>query len=136
MINENKRIKWLVYTVAVGLIPIISRFLIWLVISNKTVNLLSASDFVSFGLVLHISNINEIEHFTLNKSWKTIQNGISIIFISFYGLLFSLVSISENNNIFDKNVLLCCTIFLAAISFLISYSVYDRLSSLSKSQKD
>jgi hypothetical protein len=136
MFDENKKVKWLVYTVAVGLIPIVSRFLIWLIIRNKTINLLSASDFISFGLVLHISNINEIEHFTLNKSWKTIQNGVSIIFISFYGLLFSLVLISENNDIFDKNILVFCTIFLAAISLLLSYSVYDRLSSLSKTQKE
>ena len=59
---ENKKIKWLIYTVLVGLIPILSRLLIWLVTKEGTVEMLNASDFVAFGLVLHISNINEIEH--------------------------------------------------------------------------
>ncbi len=53
-------------------------------------DIFNASDFVAFGLILHISNINEIEHFNDNeKSWKTIQNGISIGFISLYSVLFT-----------------------------------------------
>jgi len=60
----DKKTKWLIYTVLVGLIPILSRLLVWLVTNTGTVNILSPSDFVIFGLVLHISNINEIEHFS------------------------------------------------------------------------
>lgn len=57
---ENKKIKWLIYTVLVGLIPIMSRLLVWLVSNKVGIEILNASDFVAFGLVLHISNINEI----------------------------------------------------------------------------
>ncbi|AFJ43528.1 hypothetical protein [Francisella orientalis] len=69
----NKKIKWLIYTVLVGLIPILSRLIVWLVTKKGSVSLFSPSDFVAFGLVLHISNINEIEHFSgIQKEWKTV----------------------------------------------------------------
>ena len=126
---ENKKIKWLIYTVLVGLLPIFSRLFVWLVTSNGTVDLLSPSDFVAFGFVLHISNINEIEHLETNKSWKTIQNGVSITFIAFYSILLSLTLIK--GNVVDIVAITYCTMVLAIISFLISYSVYDRVSKLS-----
>jgi len=123
----SKKIKWLIYTVLVGLIPILSRLIVWLVTKEGSVNLFSPSDFVAFGLVLHISNINEIEHFSgIKKEWKTAQNGISIAFIAFYSVLFALTLIGEN--IVDVNAITICTIVLSVVSFLISYSVYDRIS--------
>ena len=74
---ENKKIKWLIYTVLVGLIPIISRFLVWGVTQAGTVSILAASDFIAFGLILHISNINEIEHLSdSDKSCKI--NGVRL----------------------------------------------------------
>lgn len=83
----SKKIKWLIYTVLVGLIPILSRLIVWVVTKEGSVDLLSPSDFVAFGLVLHISNINEIEHFSgVEREWKTSQNGISIAFIAFYSV--------------------------------------------------
>lgn len=123
----NKKIKWLIYTVGVGLIPILSRLIVWLVTKEGSVNLFSPSDFVAFGLVLHISNINEIEHFSgIEKEWKTAQNGISIAFIAFYSVLFALTLLGEI--IVDVNSITICTIVLSIVSFLISYSVFDRVS--------
>lgn len=123
----NKKTKWLIYTVLVGLIPILSRSLAWVVTNTGTVDFLSSSDFVAFGLVLHISNINEIEHFgNVGKEWKTIQNGISIAFIAFYSVLYSLMLIGDK--VVDITAITYCSIFLAFVSFLISYSVYDRIS--------
>jgi hypothetical protein len=126
----NKKIKWLIYTVLVGLIPIFSRLIVWLVTKEGSVNLFSPSDFVAFGLVLHISNINEIEHFsTIERDWKTAQNGVSIAFIAFYSVLFALTLIGES--IVDINAITICTMILSIVSFLISYSVYDRVSKAS-----
>ena len=123
----NKKIKWLIYTVLVGLIPILSRLIVWVVTKAGSVNLLSPSDFVAFGLVLHISNINEIEHFSgVGSEWKTTQNGISIAFIAFYSVLFALNLIGKS--IVDVNAITICTVVLSIVSFLISYSVYDRIS--------
>ena len=46
------------------------------------------ADLAVFGLILHISNINEIAHFDeSDQSWKITQNGISIAFISWYSIL-------------------------------------------------
>ena len=126
----NRKIKWLIYTVLVGLIPILSRLIVWAVTKEGSVNLLSPSDFVAFGLVLHISNINEIEHFSgVEREWKTAQNGISIAFIAFYSVLFALTLVGDG--IVDVAAITICTIILSLVSFLISYSVYDRISKVS-----
>ena len=94
----NKKVKWLIYTVLVGLIPILARMLVWSVSRSPKMELLNTSDLVAFGLVLHISNINEIEHLNSSEhSWKTIHNGTSIVFISFYGILFAVSLISSSN---------------------------------------
>ncbi|WP_299660847.1 hypothetical protein [uncultured Psychromonas sp.] len=128
----TKKNKWLIYTVLVGLIPILSRLLVWLVTEPGVVSLITASDFIAFGLVLHISNINEIEHLTSDeKSWKTTQNGTSITFIAFYSVLLALIMISEGTpSIVNPDVIKYCTIVLAFISFLISFSIFHRISNL------
>lgn len=111
----------------VGLIPILSRLLVWAVTNEGAINLLSPTDFVAFGLVMHISNINEIEHISdVARGWKTVQNGISIAFIAFYSVLYALTLIGAN--VVDVKAITYCTIALAIVSFLISYSVYDRIS--------
>ena len=127
---ENKKIKWLIYTVLVGLIPILSRLFVWGVTESGVVSVIVASDFIAFGLILHISNINEIEHLTDDeKSWKTVQNGTSIAFIAFYSVLFALIMISEGIPKFiDAEAIKNCAVGLAVISFLISFSVFHRIS--------
>jgi hypothetical protein len=126
---NNKKAKWLAYTVLVGFIPIICRAFAWLVTKDGTVELLASSDFVALGLVLHISIINEIEHMSdFEQSWKTKQNGFSIAFIAFYSVLFTLILIS--GEVVDVNKLRECAIALAVASFVISYSVFDRISKI------
>lgn len=132
---ENKKIKWLIYTVLVGLIPIILRILVWCVTRTGIVSILATSDFIVFGLILHISNINEIEHLSDDKSWKTTQNGTSILFITLYSVLFSLVMLSEGiPDFIDNQIIKVCTIVLAAISFFISFSVYYRISNIQREE--
>lgn len=127
---QNKKTKWLIYTVLVGLIPVIARLFIWLVTKEGSVDIFAASDFIVFGLVLHISNINEIEHFSAQKEqWKTIQNGGSIAFIAFYSILFAINLIGEK--IVDVEAITKCAIGLSVVSFFISYSVYDKVSKAS-----
>lgn len=124
---QNKKTKWLIYTVLVGLIPVIARLFIWIVTKEGSVDIFAASDFIAFGLVLHISNINEIEHFSAQKEqWKTIQNGGSIAFIAFYSILFAINLIGEK--IVDVKAITICAIGLSVVSFFISYSVYDKVS--------
>lgn len=133
---ENRKVKWLIYTVLVGLIPIASRVLVWGVTQPGTISILAASDFIAFGLILHISNINEIEHLgDGEKTWKTIQNGTSILFIALYSVLFALTMLSEGVPGFvDSTVIKVCVVILAIVSFLISFSVFHRISNIQKSE--
>lgn len=92
----------------------------------------NAADFVAFGLILHISNINEIEHFNdPKKSWKTTHNGISIVFISFYSVLFACSLLGQSNpGLIDVGAIKYAAIVLSLTSFGISYSVYRRIAKL------
>lgn len=68
--------KWLAYTFLVGLIPVLMRLLAWAVTTPDHVSPFAPQDLVAFGLVLHVSIINELEHNSReDKDWKTIQNG-------------------------------------------------------------
>ena len=126
----DRKIKWLIYTVLVGLIPACIRILVWVISQNRDLDILNTLDFVIFGLVLHISNINEIEHFHDDeKSWKTIQNGTSIAFISFYSVLFASYLLGEANpGLINGGVIKFLSIGLGLASFALSYNVYHRVS--------
>lgn len=128
----NIKIKWLIYTVLVGLIPVLLRVLIWSILQKRTIDLFNSSDFVAFGLVLHISNINQIEHFNnLEKSWKTIQNGLSIVFIVLYGALFTCALFEQSTpGLIKTGVMKYAAMVLSLASFGISFAVYDRISKL------
>ena len=131
---NNKKVKWLIYTVLVALIPVLSRVIVWIVTRRGSIDLFNPGDFVAFGLVLHISNINEIEHIdATDDNWKTIQNGISIVFIAFYGVLFALTLLAgAQPSIVDLTTIKYCSMLLSMISFIVSYSVYNRISYISE----
>ncbi len=101
-------------------------------------DILNASDFVAFGLILHISNINEIEHFDdRERSWKTIQNGLSIAFISFYSVLFAADLFGQSNpGLIDVKSMKYVSMGLSLASLGISLSVYHRISKLVKERSN
>jgi hypothetical protein len=120
-----KKVKWLIYTVLVGLLPILCRLFAWLITSKNAMEPFAAGDFIAFGLVLHISNINEIEHLDVEPDWKTIQNGISILFIACYSMLFSVTLIG--GAVVSPSSLLHSVQGLSLVSLVLSYSVYYHL---------
>ena len=124
--------KWLAYTFLVGLIPVLTRLLTWTTTTSGTVNPLAAPDFVAFGLVLHVSIINELEHLPAKeRDWKTIQNGTSLIFIALYSALYAVTIIGEKSaNLIDATVMLRSSIAFASVSSLLSLAVFHRLSKL------
>lgn len=93
---------------------------------------IAASDFVAFGLVLHVSVINELEHLpSKEREWKTIQNGTSLVFVALYSSLYALTIIGEKSaNLIDANVMLRSSFALAMVSALLSLSVFHRVSRL------
>ena len=121
------------YTVLVGLIPVICRLLIWTISEDRGLASLNAADFIVFGLILHISIINEIEHFNDSQtSWKTIQNGTSIAFITWYGVLFAAYLLGQSNpGLIDAAAIRCVAIGFSVVSFVLSFSIYYRISKLS-----
>jgi hypothetical protein len=125
--------KWLAYTFLVGLIPVLTRLLAWATTTVGAVNPFAAPDFVAFGLVLHISVINELEHLPARqRDWKTIQNGTSLIFITLYGALYAVTIVGEKSvDLIDATALLRSSIAFATVSSLLSLSVFHRLSKLS-----
>lgn len=124
--------KWLAYTFLVGLIPVLTRLLTWITTAAGVVSPLVAADFVAFGLVLHISIINELEHLPAReRDWKTIQNGTSLVFITLYSALYAVTIIGEKSvNLIDATVMLGSSMAFAAVSTLLSLSVFHRLSKL------
>lgn len=128
----NRHVKWIFYTVLVGLIPVFARLLVWLVDQSKNVPKFDASDFIVFGLIVHISIINEIEHFNRgHQSWKTIHNGSSVLFIVMYTVLFACQILGKTHSgLFDQAAILNVAWVLAIVSFVIGLSVFYRLSRL------
>ncbi len=121
---EFRHTKWLMYTVVIGLIPIILRFFLYFTLSNNySINIISLSDIAIFGLIIHISIINELEHYS-DKNWKIKQTVVSMLFIIIYSFLFALITFSnEVLVIFDKNITILI-ILMSFVSFLIGYSVH------------
>jgi len=123
--NNELRIKWLMYTVFIGVLPIGLRLLLtsW----GVGISYFSTSDFIAFGFVLHISILNEIEHVVGQRVWKTVQNGMSIIAIFVYGafscgLMLHESGVSEVNLDAVRNTAMSA----ALVSLLISLSVFYR----------
>ena len=126
----DRKIKWITYTVFVDLIPVIVRLLVWAISQNRDMDFLNAADFVVFGLIVHISIINEIEHFNDDqRSWKTVHNGTSIGFIAMYVALFaSHIWGQSNPGLIDTDILSYLAISLSGVSALLGFSVYNRVS--------
>lgn len=126
-----KKTKWFLYTVLVGLIPFFARLCIFVTLKNKDIYLLLDSlDFTVLGLVISITNINELEGNTsIEKEWKTIYIGFSIIYIVLYTIFFGISIFSGiSKNIFDKQSILISTIFLSITSVIFGYAIFDKLN--------
>lgn len=129
-----KKTKWLIYTVIIGLIPFFIRSFICIFDKTGTINYwLNASDFIVFGLILNLSNINELEDKKLeDQLWKTKNIGLSVIQIVIFSSIFAIISYSDFKLGKDLNEfsVKTCSIVLAFVSFIFSYSIFNRLNTL------
>lgn len=122
--------KWFTYTLLVGLLPISTRLVVWAAAQAGKVNVITASDFVTLGLVLHISVINEVEHVSRKaSSVKTILNGSSAFLIALYGALYAMAIIGEANRDFiDMGSMLKSSIALSSASLVLSIAATPHLA--------
>jgi O-antigen/teichoic acid export membrane protein len=98
--------------------------IVW-TISKEPVEPFAVADMVAFGLVIHSSNINEVNRLRdEDERWKTVHNGASIVFILVYGLLF-FAAISPPKN-FNYDAVINITIILSVVSFALGLSVLLR----------
>jgi len=132
-----RKIRWLIYTVIIGLIPFIIRLIVWWLCENTHDwdYIINEVDVVAFGLVLHLSIINELENERrLDPKWKTICNGISIImlimFAVFLGISY-LEDVTASKMIGINKLKALCTV-LSVVSFLFCYAVYNELAAIEK----
>jgi len=125
--------KWLFYTVLVGAVPIVVRLLACFFIKSGHIDLFIASDLIYFGLILHVSNLNEVEHAAnIEKNWKTTQNGESVVFIIFYSSMYAFSLLPE---MFSLTKITVCALIAAVVSLWLSYSVFDKLSKTSNEKE-
>lgn len=131
-----KKAKWLIYTVVIGLVPFLIRTLIVLFSKDGTIDYwLNETDFIIFGLVLNLTNINELEDKEFSeddKLWKTINIGLSVVFITLFAAIFMFITYADFKSDPDINTFTIKTssILLSVVSFLFSYSIYNRLNTL------
>ena len=125
------KLKWFIYTVLIGLIPVGARFIIVLVSPRADYEMLwNETDIASFGLAINISNISVLEHKVIYRQWKTLVNGFSVILLIFIALVFALSFMKEiDPGLISVVRLKQISFILAGTSFILSYVVYDRLGS-------
>lgn len=124
----TKKTKWLAYTAGVGILPIGARLLANLLL-NVDIEWFSATDFIAFGFVMHISILNEIEHISANENWKTKMNFTSIAFVFVFGLLtLAQLTTEAESTLLNANTLKYCSMIIAVVSFILAHSVLKRLS--------
>ncbi|MES2129509.1 MAG: hypothetical protein V4463_19735 [Pseudomonadota bacterium] len=123
---DNQKIRWLRYTVMVGLIPLAMRLLVWSVTPDGIVDPFAPQDFISFGLILHISIINELEHTErVASAWRTLHNGVAVFSVVLYSAL-SGVGLLRSDAI-DLTLLRNVAAGLALVSFSFAYLTYGRV---------
>ena len=123
--------KWLIYTVLIGLLPFIIRILLYLVIKDRSLDfLMNESDFIILGLVLNLTNLNELENQSKGQ-WKSVMIGSSAVQIAIYAGILALYYVTElNNQLIEESTLFWCALVLSLGSFLLSFSIYDRLTKI------
>jgi len=102
-------------------------------VSNKNIYFLfNAIDFIILGLVLNITNINELESKKFDdKQWKTRCIGLSIIFIILYAVFLAISAFNElSPGLFDINAILLSSIVFSTTSALFGFSIFNRLNNI------
>lgn len=118
------------------MIPFLVRSFIALFDKTGTIDYwINETDFIVLGLVLNLTNINELEDKDFkDKIWKTRNIGYSVVSIALFSAIFAIVTYSDfkTNPDLDKFTVKACSIALALVSFIFSYSIYNRLNKISK----
>ena len=100
-----------------------TRLLVWCVTYGGILEPFVAQDFISFGFILHVAIINEIEHAVrIAKGEKSVQNGIAILLIVCYSTLSAAILVGPDVLEMDKVLLFStCLATVSLVSGLMAY---------------
>ncbi|GAB4036750.1 hypothetical protein [Spirosoma gilvum] len=125
-----KTTKWLIYTVLIGATPFFVRLFVFIFATKlKSDYIINEVDMVTFGLVLSVSNINELEdRVDLSPLSKSIYIGISVFLLVLFGTFLGIAYFADidKHNLVDKGRIKTCSAILSVASLLFSYSIYYR----------
>lgn len=138
-------IRWLIYTVIVGALPILVRILVYL-ISNHLSNAVCFSpvDIVFFGLTLNISNINEVNSLKSRKvrrgetdivsNYKDVFSALSTLFIILLAIPLGALYMGEltDHTIINQSTAFIGAIALGGLSLIFSSIVMYNVLKLQK----
>ncbi|PTV48890.1 hypothetical protein [Acinetobacter pittii] len=110
---------WLIFTVLIGLLPVIARITTVNIFLLQDVIAISSVDIIVFGIVLHVSILNELNNLQKDSEWRSVAVGTSTLFIIGYALLLSAAICSESKKLLiNVDLLLNSALILALISFI------------------
>lgn len=127
---SDVKFRWLLFTVLYGVVPILLRLLMsFFIDEGEGMARFTASDFIAFGIVLQVSIFNEMRyHDASDLEWKHRMTGVSAFLMLFYVGLYMLMLFSEIYHKLKVDSLLTCSMVSAAVSLLLCYVFYDRMS--------
>ena len=121
-------LKWIAYTLLIGVIPVVARFLIWFAFPNLQGAAFNPSDAILFGLFLHVSTVIEIANLgTGHDRWKSPITAVCLLGIAVYAILFACrvfaeFSMADLNPVLDYVVVP----LLVSASLVFSLLIYYR----------
>ena len=125
---SERKVLWLIYTVLFGMVPILIRLFVASLVNGDKIAWVSASDFISLGIVMQISILAEIRYTESGESgWKSARIGISALAVIFYAALFAFALLGEVNADINKSAVLSMSILMSIGSFMLCWAVYDRV---------
>lgn len=120
--------KWFIYTVFFGAIPFFARLAVWIIAPKLGAEyIINEVDMVTFGLVLNISNMNELEDRVDMKPFaRSVFTGSSVFLIAMFGLFLGFAYFADlnSNDIVDKGRIKTCSASLSFLSFILSLIIY------------
>ncbi|VUS78380.1 hypothetical protein [Klebsiella huaxiensis] len=124
---SDTKIKWILYTMVIALIPFIVRSLLNLSI-NTPVTILTIPDLVAYSLVMQVSTIGAAETLHIrHKKFKTICYGSSIVLLIISGLYYALSLLSEKYPaMMNINSCTYVLLFICLVSTIFSYATQDK----------
>ena len=127
MVNTT---KWLIFTVLLGVVPILARLVVSLVVTAPGAPRYDAGDLIAFGLLLVVTDINYLEHQqNVDPTWKTTRIGFALVLALLLAVLFTAMCFNNATpNVVDGLKLEFGAVGVLIVSAVFSVDVVLRLS--------